>query len=314
MTDWHGVPVLVTGGAGFIGSHLIESLAADGANVVVLDNLRDGSAANLGGNCAELVVGDVRHAADVGAVIERTRPRVVFHLAANASVPGSVAEPSYDFEANSAGTFVLLDALRRTGGCERFILASSGAVYGQPTEFPIRETASLRPISPYGASKLNAEVTARMFMDVYRIPTVTARLFNAYGPRMARFVVLDFLRKLRKNPDELEILGDGRQVRDFTFVTDTVQGLRLVAERGELGEAYNISSGQSHSVTELARCLLEVCGLEGSVRLHYTGNSWTGDAQHWEVDIARLWMIGYEPKVDLATGLRITSDWFNGIG
>jgi UDP-glucose 4-epimerase len=286
-------------------------LTADGARVTALDNLRDGSAANLTGPLAELVVGDVRHTADVTAVIERIRPRVVFHLAANASVPRSVDDPAYDFEANSAGTFVLLDALRRTGGCERVVLASSGAVYGQPTEFPIRETASLRPISPYGASKLNAEVTARMFWEVYRMPTVIARLFNAYGPRMARFVVLDFLRKLRKNPDELEILGDGRQVRDFTFVSDTVQGLRLLAERGEPGEAYNVSSGQSHSVTELAHRLLEVRGLAGRVRLRYTGSSWAGDAQRWEVDIARLVALGYRPQIDLTAGLAMTANWYD---
>lgn len=305
------MPVLVTGGAGFIGSHLVESLIADGANVVVLDNLRDGYAANLDGSTAELVIGDVRHAANVTAVVERVRPRIVFHLAANASVPGSVADPAQDFQTNSAGTFVLLEALRKTGCCERFLLASSGAVYGQPAEFPIRETAPLRPISPYGASKVNAEVTARMFWDVYRVPTITARLFNTYGPRMARFVVLDFFRKLKKNPHELEILGDGRQVRDFTFVSDTVQGLRLLAERDELGEAYNVSSGKSHSVTELAHLIIKQMGLAERTRLRFTGTSWAGDALRWEVDIARLEGIGYRPQVELEAGLKMTVDWFN---
>ncbi len=314
MIVWRGMPVLVTGGAGFIGSHLVENLTAKGAKVVVLDNLRDGFAANLADSTAELVLGDARHTDDVTAVVGRVRPQIVFHLAANASVPGSVAEPAYDFEVNSAGTFVLLEALRKTGCCERFILASSGAVYGQPKEFPIRETAPLRPISPYGASKVNAEVTARMFWDVFGVPTITARLFNTYGPRMARFVVLDFLRKLQKNPDELEILGDGRQVRDFTFVSDTVQGLQLLPEHGESGEAYNVSSGKSHSVTDLAHLMLEEMGLAGRTRLRFTGASWAGDALRWEVDISRLAAIGYRPQVDLEAGLRMTVDWFNRIG
>jgi UDP-glucose 4-epimerase len=306
-----GVPVLVTGGAGFIGSHLAESLDADGAAVTVLDSLRDGSADNLrAAPGARLVVADVRSAEEVGRVIREHPPRVVFHLAANASVPGSVDDPAYDFAANGVGTFVVLDALRRLGGCERVVLGSSGAVYGQPDEFPIRESAPRRPISPYGASKVSAEVTARMFWDVYRLPVITARLFNSFGPRMARFVILDFLRKLARNPDELEILGDGRQVRDFTYVTDTVQGLRLLADRGEPGEAYNLSSGTSCSVTELARQLLDVLGLAGRTRLRFTGASWNGDAQRWEVCIEKLAALGYRPAVSLREGLIRTAAWF----
>lgn len=311
MIDWNGLPVLITGGAGFIGSHLVENLTAAGACVTVFDNLSHGAYANLNGTNAKLIVGDVCHTAEIEAAIEQIRPRVVFHLAANASVPASVKDPAFDFQVNSVGTFNLLDVLRRVGGCESFVLASSGAVYGQPTEFPIRETAPLRPISPYGASKLNAEVTARMYLDIYNIPTVTARLFNTYGPRMARFVILDFLRKLQHNPDELEILGDGRQVRDFTFVSDTVQGLRILAESGVPGQAYNISSGGSCSVTDLAQLLLQVRGLAGRTKLRYSGSSWAGDAQHWEVDIAKISSMNYQPRVELTAGLLTTACWFD---
>jgi UDP-glucose 4-epimerase len=311
MPSLSGVPVLVTGGAGFIGSHLAESFTADGASVTVLDNLRDGSPENLrAAPGARLVVADVRSPEQVGRVIRESRPRVVFHLAANASVPRSVDDPAYDFEANSVGTFVLLDALRQQGGCERVVLASSGAVYGQPEEFPVRESAPLRPISPYGASKVNSEVTARMFRDVYRLPVVTARLFNAFGPRMVRFVVLDFLKKLARDPDELEVLGDGRQVRDFTYVADTVRGLRVLADRGEAGEAYNLSSGTSCSVTELAHQLLDVLGLAGRTRLRYTGTSWAGDAQRWEVSIEKLAQLGYRPLVSLQEALLRTARWY----
>ncbi len=316
MSGPKGDTALVTGGAGFIGSHLVESLVADGVAVTVLDNFRGGLASNLSAvsGRVNLIEGDVRGAEQVGRAVAESRPRVVFHLAANASVPGSVEDAAYDFEANALGTFVVLDAVRKAGGCERVVLVSSGAVYGQPTHFPIRETDPVDPISPYGASKACAEVTGKTFWRVYGVPVVIARLFNSYGPRMARFVVLDFLRKLERNRDVLEILGDGKQVRDFTYVADTVQGLRLLAGRGEPGEAYNVSSGTSCSVTQLAHGLLDVMGLGGRTRITYTGASWAGDAQRWEVSVERIGRLGYVPRVPLQAGLRQTLDWFTRAG
>ncbi|HZO87538.1 MAG TPA: SDR family NAD(P)-dependent oxidoreductase [Chthonomonadaceae bacterium] len=307
-------PTLVTGGGGFIGSHLAERLVALGARVTVLDNLQAGNWHNL---CkvrewVRTVEADVRDAAAVAKVIEQTRPRFVFHLAANASVPGSVESPAYDFESNCAGTFHILNALRLAGGCEKVILASSGAVYGEPGGFPIREDDPLRPISPYGASKLSAEVQARMFHAVYGVPVVIARLFNTYGPRMARFVVLDFLRKLRSDPTRLEVLGTGKQVRDFTYVSDTVEGLLVLAAHGEDGQAYNLSSGANCSVTELAHSLIAALGLTGKTEIAYTGKSWVGDAQRWEVSIEKIRALGYRPCVPLCEGLARTIDWFAG--
>lgn len=307
-----GVPVLVTGGCGFIGSHLVETLVSQGARVWVLDNLKAGKLDNLQSvrDAVEIEVGDVRDAKVVRKLLERCQPQVVYHLAANASVPGSVEDPAYDFETNSAGTFVLLEALRSQAGHVKVVLASSGAVYGQPSIFPITETHVQRPISPYGASKTCAETIGRMFCQVYGLPVVIARIFNTYGPRMARFVVLDFLRKLRFNPDVLEVLGNGQQTRDFTFVTDTVQGLTLLAERGQDGESYNLSSGCSTSVTEVAHMLITALGLVGHTRIAYTGSSWVGDAQHWEVSIDKIRTLGFDPRVPLTNGLLCTIRWF----
>lgn len=304
--------VLVTGGCGFIGSHLVEALVTQGARVWVLDNLQAGKLENLQAvrDVVEVEICDVRDATRVREAVERHRPQVVFHLAANASVPGSVEDPAYDFETNSAGTFVLLDALRHQQEIARIVLASSGAVYGQPDAFPITETHTQNPISPYGASKTCAETTARMFCQVYGLPVTIARIFNTYGPRMARFVVLDFLRKLRQNPDVLEVLGDGQQKRDFTFVTDTVQGLLLLAERGLAAQAYNLSSGSSVSVTEVAHRLIAALGLTDRTHITYTGSSWTGDARRWEVSIGKLSQLGYMPAVALEDGLEKTIQWF----
>ena len=310
--DLAGSRILVTGGCGFIGSHLVEHLVTLGAAVWVLDNLQAGTPDNLTAvrNQVNLVIGDVRDPNCVKRVVGLSRPAYVFHLAANASVPGSVKDPAYDFETNSAGTFTLFDALREYGRSEKVILASSGAVYGQPQIFPILEEQPWDPISPYGASKVCAETTARMFHRVYSLPVVIARIFNTYGPRMARFVVLDFLRKLRHNPNVLEVLGNGQQMRDFTFVTDAVQGLLLLAERGLMAEAYNLSSGCSVSVTEVAQMLIAALGLTGQTRITYTGNSWPGDAQRWVVSIEKLGRLGYVPTVDLENGLAKTIQWY----
>ena len=307
-----GTSVLVTGGCGFIGSHLVERLVAANAQVTVLDNLQAGLWSNLQAVTARVrtIEGDIRDQTKVRVLVEEMRPRFVFHLAANASVPGSVQNPVYDFEANAAGTFVVLNALREADCCEKVVVVSSGAVYGEPASFPITESDPLRPISPYGASKLNTEVTARMFQQVYAAPSVIARLFNCYGPRMARFVVLDFLRKLNARPERLEVLGTGRQVRDFTFVSDTVEGLLLLAVSGVPGEAYNISSGVNYSVTQLAKQLIEISGLTATTEIAYTGSSWVGDAQRWEVSIEKLRRLGYKPCVELTEGLQKTREWF----
>jgi UDP-glucose 4-epimerase len=315
VNAFSGVSVLVTGGCGFIGSHLVERLVAQGAHVAVLDNLRAGYRANLSAvhQAIQIIEGDVRDAVAVERAVQQVRPQCVFHLAANASVPGSVQDPAYDFSTNCGGTVVLLDALRKSGGCERFVLASSGAVYGEPTQFPIREEHPLRPISPYGASKVAAEVETRIFGSVFKMPVVIARLFNTYGPRMARFVILDFMRKLQRDPSVLEVLGTGQQVRDFTYVSDTVEGLLTLAMRGAVGEAYQVSSGSACSVTDLAYAMLDALGLRGQTRIVYTGQSWVGDAQHWEVDIQKLRALGYQPQVPLAHGLELVIAWFKSV-
>lgn len=308
----NGQRVLVTGGCGFIGSHLVDCLVARGARVWVLDNLNAGNLANLHQvrHAISAEIGDVRDADCVRKIISRCHPQIIFHLAANASVPGSVQDPAYDFETNSAGTFTVLSALQKMKAHAKVILTSSGAVYGQPRTFPISERTPIEPISPYGASKAGAELTAKVFTRVFDLPVVIARVFNTYGPRMARFVILDFLQKLQHNTSALEILGSGNQVRDLLFVSDAVNGLVLLAERGVPAEAYNLASGESLSVTELAHALISALGLTGRTRITYTGSSWPGDAQRWEVSNDKICSLGFTPEVPLTEGLSRTIQWF----
>lgn len=307
-------PILVTGGYGFIGSHLVEWLVEAGAGVTILDNLQAGKVANLETVADKItrVEGDVRDTVAVDGVIEELKPHYVFHLAANASVPLSVDEPAYDFHTNSSGTFVVLDAIRRLAkdSCKKIVVASSGAVYGEPASFPIKETDALSPISPYGASKLGAEIEARIYERVYQVPVVIARIFNAYGPRMARFVILDFLRKLHRDPLRLEVLGTGKQIRDFTYVSDTVQGLLHLAVHGVPCESYNLSSGAYHSVNSLALEMIDVLSLSGKTEIVHTGSSWVGDAQRWEVAIDKIRVLGYTPSISLRQGIEHTLKWF----
>jgi nucleoside-diphosphate-sugar epimerase len=150
-----------------------------------------------------------------------------------------------------------------------------------------------------------------MFHAVYGMEVVIARIFNTYGPGMPRFVVLDFLKKLRTNDQVLEILGDGGQLRDFNYVEDTVAGLMLLALRGDSGASYNIASGGSHTVTDVAMMILKLRGLDEQTELRFTGKSWPGDAQRWIVDITRARSIGYAPKVSLNDGLARVVTWFD---
>jgi UDP-glucose 4-epimerase len=300
---------IVTGGAGFVGSHLVDALLELGAQVTVIDNLQAGKWTNVPQDKAKIVDGDVRDYDLLRKVIEETQPAFVFHLAANANVPNSVQDPRYDYETNSSGSFLVLDAIRHVSPKTRAIITSSAAVYGVPVHLPVDEGHPLAPVSPYGASKLNSEFTAKMFVNTYNVDAVIARLFNTYGPRMPRYVVIDYLHKLRRDPSHLEIIGDGKQIRDLNYVRDSVNGFLTIGAKGVTGEPYNIGSGSSVSVTELAHIMLEQLGLKDT-KITYTGQSWKGDVPKFEADITKLRALGYEPRTSLGQGLKQVINWF----
>jgi UDP-glucose 4-epimerase len=296
--------IVVTGGAGFIGSHLVERLAGT-ADVVILDNFQSGSRRNLQHVTGEVKVaqGDIRDWETVKEVVKGSSS--IFHLAANASVPFSVQDPRCDFETNALGTLNILEAARKYN-VENVIYASSAAVYGEPEYFPMDENHPTRPISPYGVSKLAGEHMGTVYKEVYGLNFSAVRIFNTYGPRQPRYVMYDLLKKLKLNSSELEVLGTGEQVRDYCYVSDMVDALMLVAQKGE--GIYNVAGGIPTSVREVAEFL--VSKISPHTRIVYTGTSWKGDIQVLTADIQKIRTLGFNPNVSLHEGIQELITWF----
>lgn len=307
---WEGRRVLVTGGAGFIGSHLVERLVGLGAVVSVLDKLSTGQASNLDAVADAL---DFRHVDlrtdDVGAVLREIRPEVLFHLAANAYVPPSVENPRWDFETNLLGTLNVLEACRTLGPPPKVVFTSTAAVYAEGLEQPLQEDYPTRPPSPYGVSKLGAEGYVGVYAKLFSVPGVKVRLFPVFGKRLRKQVIYDLLCKIRVNPRELFIHGDGTQVRDFNHVANVVEALLTVADRapGD-GGVYNIGSGVGTPIAQLVRLLCDLMGV--TPRLVYGGAVRPGDAQRWIADTGRLLSLGYAPRMPLNEGLAEFVAWF----
>lgn len=308
--DWATASVLVTGGAGFIGSHLVELLVAAGARVTVLDTFASGSRENLAAVAARITLRetDIRGIDWVEYLTEHPVD-VIFHLAANAYVPPSVEDPAFDYELNFATTFRLLDALRTLHWPGRMVFASSAAVYGNSVRIPISETDPTVPISPYGVGKLAAERYLAVFAQLYGLRLGAVRFFSAFGPRQRKQVVFDLLAKIDRDRERLFIHGDGTQVRDFLFVEDAARSAMIVAANSPLrGEAYNVGAGCEYTIDQLAKSLCEITGT--SPAFDYSGANRPGDPEKLVVDISRLRAIGYEPSVDFDEGLTRTVAWY----
>jgi len=311
-----GRKVLVTGGAGFIASHLVDLLVGKGAEVTVIDNLKDGRIENLEKSkdkiCFYKV--DVRDYEEVNKIIRERGIRIIFHFAANANVPYSVEDPKYDFETNVLGTFNLLKTCV-DNTVEKIIYASSAAVYGEPEYTPIDEKHPLNPISPYGASKLAGEKLGFAYYHTYGLPFVSMRIFNTYGPRQPRYVMYDFLKKLKHNPNKLEVLGTGEQIRDYCYVSDMANAFILAAENeGAIGEAFNVAGGNPITIKELAELMVRIMGLEGNTKIYYTGKSWKGDIIRLVADINKVKkVLGFKPRIGLEEGILELKDWFEKV-
>lgn len=314
MEDIAGASVLITGGAGFVGSNLAEAFVALGARVRVLDNLSTGNLRNLGALNVELVEGDIRHLPTCLRATEGVA--YVLHHAAIASVPESTRDPIGTSEINFTGTLNVLEASARAG-VRRLVFASSASVYGQGLGEAISETLPLNPCSPYAAAKLAGESMCHAYSASLGLETVALRYFNIFGPRQDprshySGVIAAFVDALRKGKPAI-LYGDGQQTRDFVYVGDVVQAnLRALSSRDAVGRAVNIGRGEAVSIVELADTLAQLMGRPLELRREPDR---VGDVRHSCADIglARQ-LLGYEPRTSFAEGLDHTLRWFGTRG
>lgn len=307
-----GARVLVTGVAGFIGSHLAERLVGQGSEVIGLDNFSNVSKKNLSTLMKNkrfvLINGDILNLSALENALKGVN--AVFHLAAQSSVSKSTENPVEDFRINVQGTLNVLECARKAD-VKKMIFASSSTVYGEASVLPTPEDYPLNPISNYGATKAAGEVYCSSYSSLYGMKTASLRFYNIFGPRARRGVMFDLLQKLQKNNKKLEVLGTGKQTKDYVYIDDTIDALLLVARKGNLtGEAYNVGSGEGYSVKEIVAKLLKILGLEGKTKPFYKGFSWHGDVQKTQADIAKLKKLGFSIKVKFDEGLENFVDWY----
>lgn len=303
---------LVTGGAGFIGSHLVEALLAQRRRVRVLDNFITGLKTNLAGFSAipEVIEGDVADPALVSRAMQGVE--IVFHLAALPSVQRSVDDPGSTHQVCATGTLNVLDSARRHG-VRRVVYAASSSAYGVPAGPVQTEQEPLQPLSPYAAAKLAGEMYLQAFAHSYGLETVRLRFFNIFGPRQRADspysgVIALFIAALSSGRTPL-VFGDGLQTRDFTYVTDVVQALLKGATvKGLAGQVYNVGTGRAVTLLDLLAALNKLMGTRVTPR-HEPPR--TGDIRHSCADITRARReLGYEPVVSFEEGLAHTLRWY----
>jgi UDP-glucose 4-epimerase len=304
---------LVTGGAGFIGSNLVDALLARGDEVTVIDDLSTGKLENLERALAagaKLVEIDVRDGAALEAATREASPEAVFHLAAQIDVRKSIADPAFDSSVNVGGTANLLEAARSAEARRIVFVSTGGAIYGEGEgqELPLPEAAPIAPLSPYGQSKFAAEGYLALYERLYGLSGVSLRLGNVYGPRQDPLgeagVIAIFCGRLRAG-GRPTVFGDGKQTRDYIYVGDVVAAA-LAAAGAEASGPINIGTGRETDVLELARLLGELEGIEFEPEL---APARTGEVQRIAIDPGRAEReLGWKAQTGLEDGLRLTLD------
>jgi UDP-glucose 4-epimerase len=305
---------LVTGGAGFIGSNLVDALLARGDEVTVVDDISTGRRENLNGALeagARLVELDIRDGEALTEALGEARPEVVFHLAAQIDVRKSVADPAFDASINVGGTANVLEAARRAGARRVVFTSTGGAIYGEGEgqALPLTEDAPIAPMAPYGQSKFAGEGYLSLYERLHGLSTLSLRLGNVYGPRQDPLgeagVIAIFCGRLRAG-EQPTVYGDGKQTRDYIYVGDVVAALMAGASSEAVG-AINIGTGQETDVLELVRLLRELddaSGFEAEL-----APPRPGEVQRISIDPARAGReLGWTAETDLEQGLRLTLD------
>lgn len=305
---------LVTGGAGFIGSNLVDGLLARGDQVTVVDDLSTGRLVNLEGALeagAELVELDIRDAAGLSALAAERKPEVIFHLAAQIDVRKSLADPAFDAAVNVGGTANVLDAARAAATGRVVFVSTGGAIYGEGDgqQLPLDETAPIAPMSAYGQSKFAAEGYLALYERLYGLSTIALRLGNIYGPRqdpLGEAGVVAIFCGLIRSGDRPTVYGDGSQTRDYIYVGDVVDAA-LAAADSRVGGAVNVGTGREASVLDLVEILAELGDAENFEPEFAPPRA--GEVQRISLDATLAEReLGWSPQTSLEDGLRLTLD------
>jgi len=304
---------LVTGGAGFIGSHLVDRLVLEGWSVRIVDNFSSGRMENVehhrGNRRVEILRGDLKSPKEAEEAVRGVD--VVFHYAANPEVRLSTTNPDVHFNENVVVTFNLLEAMRKSD-VEQLVFASSSSVYGEPESIPVSEDAPIRPVSVYGASKAACENLIHAYCNLYGLRAVVLRYANVVGPRLRHGVIYDFVVKLRKNPRQLEILGDGTQKRSYIYIDDAVEATMIAynAAAEKRFEVFNVGNEDYITVKEVADIVVDALKLKG-VKYVYKpvnhGVGWRGDVKNIALSIDKVKDLGFRPKLNSIEAVRKTA-------
>ncbi|MFX1295317.1 MAG: SDR family NAD(P)-dependent oxidoreductase [Promethearchaeota archaeon] len=303
--------IVVTGGAGFIGSWVVDKLVEENCNVTVIDDLSAGDIKTIEHlkDRIEFIKADIRDE-DIMQKICSGKD-TIFHYAADPNVRTSVIDPANSYNINVHGTFLILDTMRRLDIPNIVFASSGGTLYGQVEKFPTPEDTQFRPISPYGATKAVAESYLSSFASSYGITAVSLRFANIFGPQSTHGVMWDFYHKLKKNPNELEILGDGKQIKSYLYISDCIEASFTAVKNVEKKyDAFNIGTDTWTTVNEIADIITNEMGLK-NVKYNYTGGQggWKGDVFKMLLSIQKIKALGWEPKINTEEGIRLYIRW-----
>ena len=310
--------MLVTGGAGFIGSHLTEELLKEGHEVTILDNFSNGRKENiqrlLDNPSLTLVKEDLKKPKKLRQLVNASG--TIFHLAANPEVKLGETDPKKHFEENILATFNLLEAVRKSGKPKTMVFASTSTIYGEAKQVPTpEEYGPLIPISTYGASKLACEALITSYAHTFNHHALILRLANTIGPRSNHGVIFDFIKKIKANPNELTILGDGKQEKSYLYITDCVEAIIHLTEAfsksKERIDVFNVGSNDKVTVTQIAKTVAEEMNAP-RVKFKFTGGvdggrGWKGDVKTMQLSIDKLVKTGWKPTYSSRQAVKLTA-------
>ena len=300
--------ILITGGAGFIGSHWVDYLIKNNLSVTVIDNLSSGFLSNLNKNAAFYKT-NITNYKVLHEIFKNVKPYLVYHLAANTNAPLSVKNPLYDFQTLRGSLNVI--HLCNIFGVKRIVYTSSGFIYGNTKERPTKESETPKPLSPYGISKRCIEDYLRFYKTTYNLEYVVLRPSTVYGPRQRKGAIADYIDKLSKNL-QAEIYGDGSKTRDYLFIEDFIEALARVTNLEDLKDpVFNVGTAKETSLKDLYSTIAEL--LHKKAKPIYKPER-AGELQFYSLDYSKIHKAaGWKPKTTLAEGLKKTLDWWRSL-